>query len=695
MKNKTKVLLKYFTAISLFIFGTVSTHAADIVDNTDVGFGVTGNWTSSTFSSELYGTDYSYASAGTGNQTATWTISLGADGQYSIDAWWTASSNRASNAPYFLYNNGVLIDTVRVDQRSNGGQFNVLGSYPLQAGTVTIVLSDDADGIVIADAVQVTYLGPPQNAAPNGNIDSPGGNLAVVVGDSVTFSGSGTDWDNDLPLSYLWQFGAGSGIADSSEQSPTVQFNTPGTFTVSLTVTDALGLADPTPAEITVTVQSLSGGLVVDNTDAAFSAVGNWSSSTYVPEYYGTDYLYSSAGSGTRTATWTFAVGTAGQYEIAAQWTAAQPRALNATYLIQNNGVDLDAVRVDQGVNGGQFNVLGSYPLQAGTLEGVLSDAASDVVIADAVSMQLVNTASSIKILTSLERDLSTSSDVTLSVSAVNFPANWMVDLVLDGDIAGAIRFNSTLFQHTLTGLSLGEHTIQAIMVDESGTQQSGYSDQISFGVGKYLVAFGDSITEGYLDDLPGDDISADGRDTGGGYPPVLNDLLTANKGYPHTIVNAGVGGEISYDGRQRIGDVILLHPNSQIYLIQFGTNDAGGGVASGMGLSPSDPGYVGSFKDNMQGIIDIVLAAGKTPVLAKVPATNYIEPTKTTVNNLIQEYNVVIDELVSTNGITVSPPDFYSYFDAHHEELADALHPNGVGYRSMAQLWFESLSTF
>ena len=34
------------------------------------------------------------------------------------------------------------------------------------------------------------------------------------------------------------------------------QFNTAGTFTVSFTVTDALGLADPTPATRIVTVQS-------------------------------------------------------------------------------------------------------------------------------------------------------------------------------------------------------------------------------------------------------------------------------------------------------------------------------------------------------------------------------------------------------------------------------------------------------
>ncbi len=34
-----------------------------------------------------------------------------------------------------------------------------------------------------------------------------------------------------------------------------VQFNTAGTYQVTFTVTDALNLADPTPATITVTVE--------------------------------------------------------------------------------------------------------------------------------------------------------------------------------------------------------------------------------------------------------------------------------------------------------------------------------------------------------------------------------------------------------------------------------------------------------
>jgi hypothetical protein len=56
-----------------------------------------------------------------------------------------------------------------------------------------------------------------------------------------------------------------------------------------------------------------------------------------------------------------------------------------------------------------------------------------------------------------------------------------------------------------------------------------------------YYVAIGDSITFGEGDDDPSDDISQDGRNSGGGYEPILNDRLTdMTGGVPHTIVNEG-----------------------------------------------------------------------------------------------------------------------------------------------------------
>ena len=109
---------------------------------------------------------------------------------------------------------------------------------------------------LLLDNVQIS-AGGPVNQAPNGVITAPSTDLTITVGQSVTFAGSGTDPDNNVPLTYLWQFGTGSGLADATSQNPgAVQFNNPGTFVVTFTVSDALKLADPTPATRTITVQA-------------------------------------------------------------------------------------------------------------------------------------------------------------------------------------------------------------------------------------------------------------------------------------------------------------------------------------------------------------------------------------------------------------------------------------------------------
>ncbi len=91
------------------------------------------------------------------------------------------------------------------------------------------------------------------NLAPDGTIDMPVGNQTINVGDSVNFTGTGTDPDYDI-LTYLWDFGDPE-ITDSTLEDPGfITFNTAGDFIVTFTVTDSLGLSDPTPTTRTITV---------------------------------------------------------------------------------------------------------------------------------------------------------------------------------------------------------------------------------------------------------------------------------------------------------------------------------------------------------------------------------------------------------------------------------------------------------
>jgi lysophospholipase L1-like esterase len=72
-----------------------------------------------------------------------------------------------------------------------------------------------------------------------------------------------------------------------------------------------------------------------------------------------------------------------------------------------------------------------------------------------------------------------------------------------------------------------------------------------------------------------------------------------------------------------------------------------------------------------------------------------YPDPNAGARSLLIQEYNEVVDELFAANtDIMFIPPDFYSHFEIYyHSEYFDNIHPNGDGYRSMAEIWFDILT--
>lgn len=365
---------------------------AILVDDIDAGFSSTGNWSSSGFTAGYYGSGYRYAAAGSGSRQAVWAFTV-ADGQYALSAQWAAHANRASNATFQVRNNGVVIATQIFDQRTGGGGFNPFDAlYTVSAGTLEVMLTDAADGYVIADAVQAELIGVGGNLAPNGVIDAPDSSVTISEGGAVIFSGTGSDPDGDLPLTYAWNFGDPN-IADVSGAAPgAVVFDTAGTYTVNLTVRDDLGVADPTPATVVVEVLADVGPVaIIDDTDLGFNTIGDWGSSSFIPGYYGSSYGYAAAGNGSRQAVWTFAVAD-GQYALSAQWASFDNRASNATYQVRNNGVVIGTQVFDQRAAGGNFNPFDApYAVSAGTLEVVLTDAADGYVIVDAVRAELLD----------------------------------------------------------------------------------------------------------------------------------------------------------------------------------------------------------------------------------------------------------------------------------------------------------------
>jgi len=103
----------------------------------------------------------------------------------------------------------------------------------------------------VAQFVQLSLT--PTDQAPSGTITAPPSNVSVGPGQSVSFSGTGSDPDGTI-ASYNWVFPGGNPRSSSSQNPGSVSFANPGTFTASLTVTDNLGLTDPSPATRTITV---------------------------------------------------------------------------------------------------------------------------------------------------------------------------------------------------------------------------------------------------------------------------------------------------------------------------------------------------------------------------------------------------------------------------------------------------------
>ena len=297
--------------------------------------------------------------------------------------------------------------------------------------------------------------------------------------------------------------------------------------------------------------------------------------------------------------------------------------------------------------------------------------------------------------------------DLSVRALAGGLRAGWGIRFVLDAGTSNpkVIEAITVPYKVVFKGLTQSEHTLEANVIDNGGMPVPG--DRTSdmkkpIGIGDYYVAVGDSITKGSGDNVFLDNISKDGRNTGGGYEPILNDLLTNAKGYPHTVAKEGVAGDMASDGLALVPTLLQRHPKARYNLILYGTNDSGASgalpVPSGEGLNPGDRGYAGSFKDNMQRIITAFVQAGQTSLLAKVPiviapCASCADPSAAPENSLIQAYNRVIDELVIANDIQVTPPDFYTYFKSHPEEFSDDLHPNGAGYQAMANLWFQALT--
>ncbi len=225
------------------------------------------------------------------------------------------------------------------------------------------------------------------------------------------------------------------------------------------------------------------------------------------------------------------------------------------------------------------------------------------------------------------------------------------------------------------TGMSWLRMTITAAPLTESGNGvQIGEIDVHDV-----------SATTGLPDDtwfFMGDSITAFAYDRAAIHQPSFASLIhMALPDYFPAMINGGIGAELSTQGLARLPEALSLNPDYRFFVLGYGTNDA-------------NRGSVASYRNNMQAMIDMVKAAGKIPIIPRIPYSGnagYMA---------VPDYNVVVDDLVASNGL-ITGPDFYAYFMDHPEEFTcppcgagrptDNLHPNDTGLTAMNQLWADA----
>lgn len=199
-------------------------------------------------------------------------------------------------------------------------------------------------------------------------------------GNFFTFDAStSSDYDGG-EISYKWAFSDGT-IKEGAIVTYDAQQNLADPLVVTLSVIDDRG-------SITILQETISFqtpfSLIIDNLDSGFSTTGLWGTTKYMPGYYGDNYRVASTQDG--TATWSFSVPATQSYDIFMQWPGYGSKAdTDVPYQILNNNTPVYSGTLDQSVNSGQFNLIGSFNLKTGDVSLIISR--TSITSADAIKI--------------------------------------------------------------------------------------------------------------------------------------------------------------------------------------------------------------------------------------------------------------------------------------------------------------------
>jgi hypothetical protein len=397
----------------------VMVSGATILDNGQPGYSDAGGWLDS---SPGYGGGLRYASAGTGAATATWQATGLAAGAYLVQATWNGYYNHASNAPFSVYDGNTLVGTALVNQQpaptadatAGGFNFQTLTTVTVNSGTLKVVLSNNANGYVVADAVRIA-----PTTAPTIDLNWSGGGLSNVpatastsapftVTRTYTLSNAGSGTVPSFTIGYYASpdgtlanasllgtetVPAGQAPGTYSGSSPSLQFSIAGSYYVVARLDDGGAVAETNEGNnLAQSAQpvAVSGVTILDNGQPGYADAGGWLD--YAPGYGG-GLRYAGAGNGSATATWQLSGLAAGSYLVQATWNGYYNHADNAPFSVYDGTTLVATVRVNQQpaptanatVGGFPFQTLTTVTIHSGTLRVVLSNDADGYVVADAL----------------------------------------------------------------------------------------------------------------------------------------------------------------------------------------------------------------------------------------------------------------------------------------------------------------------
>lgn len=286
---------------------------------------------------------YQYHKPGSGKDSFTWNFSNTASARYEVYVRWEKHKQPASNALYTIRHDGGQT-AVKVDQRKNGKRWYRLGAFGFTAGqSYSVSLSDKANGYVVADAVKLV----PVSAA----VDTATWTFTAPVSKQYLVYARWTQHSNRASNArYTVADDSGASSITVDQRQSGGQWNLLGAFSYTQGMQYQVSLTD-----------QADGYVIAD-------AV------RFIP-----------VDAQPNAASWNISVGESGQYLVYARWTSHANRAANAVYSLADDSGS-EAVQVDQRLNGGQWNLLGTFDFSSDRNYRVrLTDEANGYVVADAV----------------------------------------------------------------------------------------------------------------------------------------------------------------------------------------------------------------------------------------------------------------------------------------------------------------------